>query len=49
VILFAVSTTQIAIGGRPGDWQHQLALAAVVYLIGWSAGRRWKPASVPRR
>src|SRR5580693_968356 len=34
VILFAVSAAQVVIGGRPADWQHQLALAAVVYLIG---------------
>jgi hypothetical protein len=37
VILFAVSAAQIVIGDRPADWQHQLALAAVVYLIGWAA------------
>jgi hypothetical protein len=37
VILFAISAAQIVIGGRPADWQHQLALAAVVYLIGWAA------------
>jgi hypothetical protein len=34
VILFAVSAAQIVTGGRPADWQHQLALAAVVYLVG---------------
>jgi hypothetical protein len=37
VILFAVSAVQTVTGGRPADWQHQLALAAVVYLIGWAA------------
>jgi hypothetical protein len=37
VILFAINAAQIVIGGRPADWQHQLALAAVVYMIGWSA------------
>ncbi len=37
VILFAISAAQTVMGGRPADWKHQLALAAVVYLIGWSA------------
>ena len=37
VILFAISAAQIVMGGQPAGWQHQLALAAVVYMIGWSA------------
>jgi uncharacterized protein DUF6790 len=37
VILFGISAAQLVIGGRPADWQHQLALAAVVYMIGWAS------------
>jgi hypothetical protein len=36
VVLFVISAVPIFLGGLTGDWQHQLLLNAIIYMIGWA-------------
>ncbi|GEM_PF-966703 len=36
IILFIISILPIIFGGLSGDWQRQVLLNAIVYMIGWA-------------